>query len=37
MHVPDFTYARSGDIAVPYQVIGDGPSDIVFDVRPAQS
>jgi class 3 adenylate cyclase len=30
MNVPDVTYARSGDVAVAYQVIGDGPIDIVF-------
>jgi len=28
--VPDVAYARSGDVAVAYQVIGDGPADIVF-------
>ena len=30
MNVPDVNYARSGDVAVAYQVIGDGPIDIVF-------
>ena len=30
MNVPDVAYARSGDVAVAYQVIGDGPIDIVF-------
>ena len=28
--MPDVAYARSGDVAVAYQVIGDGPADIVF-------
>jgi pimeloyl-ACP methyl ester carboxylesterase len=27
---PDVSYARSGDVAVAYQVLGDGPPDIVF-------
>jgi pimeloyl-ACP methyl ester carboxylesterase len=27
---PDITYARSGDVAIAYQVVGDGPTDIVF-------
>jgi len=30
MSVPDVAYARSGDVAVAYQVIADGPVDIVF-------
>src|SRR5689334_3671295 len=30
MMVPDVAYARSGDVAVAYQVIGEGPVDIVF-------
>jgi class 3 adenylate cyclase len=28
--VPDVSYARSGDVSIAYQVIGDGPSDLVF-------
>ena len=27
---PDVAYARSGDVAIAYQVVGDGPPDIVF-------
>jgi class 3 adenylate cyclase len=27
---PEVSYARSGDVAVAYQVVGTGPSDIVF-------
>jgi class 3 adenylate cyclase len=27
---PDVAYARSGDVAIAYQVVGDGPADIVF-------
>jgi class 3 adenylate cyclase len=27
---PDVRYARSGDVAIAYQVVGDGPLDIVF-------
>jgi class 3 adenylate cyclase/pimeloyl-ACP methyl ester carboxylesterase len=28
--VPDVQYARSGDVAIAYQVVGDGPVDLVF-------
>ena len=28
--VPDVSYARSGDVAIAYQVVGEGPTDIVF-------
>jgi class 3 adenylate cyclase len=28
--VPDVKYARSGDVAIAYQVVGEGPIDIVF-------
>ena len=28
--VPDIEYARSGDVAIAYQVLGDGPVDVVF-------
>jgi pimeloyl-ACP methyl ester carboxylesterase len=27
---PDVSYARSGDVAIAYQVVGEGPIDIVF-------
>ena len=27
---PDVSYARSGDVAIAYQVVGAGPSDVVF-------
>ena len=30
MDVPDVSYARSGDVAIAYQVAGEGPTDIVF-------
>ena len=30
MGVPDVSYARSGDVAIAYQVVGDGPTDLVF-------
>lgn len=28
--MPDISYARSGEVSIAYQVIGDGPPDIVF-------
>ena len=28
--IPDVQYARSGDVAIAYQVLGDGPVDLVF-------
>jgi class 3 adenylate cyclase/pimeloyl-ACP methyl ester carboxylesterase len=28
--IPDVRYARSGDVAIAYQVIGEGPPDLVF-------
>jgi len=28
--VPEVRYARSGDVAIAYQVVGDGPIDLVF-------
>ncbi|HEY6836541.1 MAG TPA: adenylate/guanylate cyclase domain-containing protein [Gaiellaceae bacterium] len=28
--IPDVEYARSGDVAIAYQVVGEGPPDIVF-------
>jgi class 3 adenylate cyclase len=28
--VPDVEYARSGDVAIAYQVVGDGPQDVVW-------
>src|SRR6266516_133881 len=30
MEIPDVKYARSGDVAVAYQVLGEGPLDLVF-------
>jgi hypothetical protein len=30
MSTPETRYARSGDVAVAYQVIGKGPFDVVF-------
>ena len=30
MQPPDVEYARSGDVSIAYQVIGDGPVDLVF-------
>ena len=30
MDIPDVHYARSGDVAIAYQVIGDGPMDVVL-------
>jgi class 3 adenylate cyclase len=30
MTPPDVSYARSGDVAIAYQIVGDGPTDIVF-------
>ena len=30
MDIPDVHYARSGDVAIAYQVIGDGPLDVVL-------
>ena len=30
MEVPDVRYARSGDYAIAYQVLGDGPVDLAF-------
>jgi class 3 adenylate cyclase len=30
MNVPDVRYARSGDVAIAYQVVGDGPVDLVL-------
>src|SRR4249920_461846 len=28
--IPDVQYARSGDVAIAYQVVGEGPTDVVF-------
>jgi len=28
--MPETHYARSGDVRIPYQVVGDGPFDLVF-------
>lgn len=30
MQIPDVQYARAGDVAIAYQVIGEGPLDLVF-------
>jgi class 3 adenylate cyclase len=30
VNVPDVSYAESGDVAIAYQVVGDGPPDLVF-------
>src|SRR2546421_1496585 len=30
MEVPDIQYTRSGDVAIAYQVMGDGPVDVVW-------
>jgi class 3 adenylate cyclase/pimeloyl-ACP methyl ester carboxylesterase len=30
MRLPEVSYARSGDVAIAYQVVGEGPLDIVF-------
>jgi class 3 adenylate cyclase len=30
MQIPDVHYARSGDVAIAYQVVGEGPLDLVF-------
>ena len=30
LEIPDVRYARSGGVAVAYQVVGDGPQDLVF-------
>jgi len=30
MQVPDVHYARSGDVAIAYQVVGEGPRNLVF-------
>ena len=30
MEVPDVSYARSGDVAIAYQAVGQGPPDLVF-------
>ncbi len=30
MNVPEVQYARSGDVSIAYQVVGEGPVDLVF-------
>jgi hypothetical protein len=30
VEIPDVRYARSGDVAIAYQVVGQGPIDLVF-------
>jgi len=29
-HLPETQYARSGDVNIAYQVLGDGPFDLVY-------
>ena len=29
-HIPETQYARSGDVNIAYQVVGDGPFDLIF-------
>lgn len=29
LETPDVRYARSGDVSIAYQVVGDGPQDLV--------
>ena len=31
MDVPETRYAKAGDLSIAYQVIGEGPLDIVLD------
>jgi hypothetical protein len=30
VEVPDVSYAQSGDVAIAYQAVGEGPTDLVF-------
>ena len=30
METPEVRYARSGDVSIAYQVVGDGPFDVVY-------
>ena len=30
VEVPDVSYARSGDVSIAYQVVGEGPTDLVL-------
>ncbi len=30
MHIPETRYAKSGDVSIAYQIVGDGPYDLVF-------
>ena len=30
MQLPETYYARSGDVSIAYQVVGDGPFDLVY-------
>jgi pimeloyl-ACP methyl ester carboxylesterase len=30
VEVPDVSYAQSGDVSIAYQVVGEGPPDLVF-------
>jgi hypothetical protein len=29
---PETRYARSGDVSIAYQVVGEGPFDVLFDL-----
>jgi hypothetical protein len=30
IEIPEIHYARSGDVSIAYQVVGEGPVDLVF-------
>jgi hypothetical protein len=30
MEIPETRYAKSGDVSIAYQVVGEGPFDLVF-------
>ena len=30
MEIPETHYAKSGDVSIAYQVVGDGPFDVVL-------
>ena len=34
MDMPETRYARSGDVSIAYQVLGEGPFDVVFVAGP---
>ena len=35
--VPDTQYAKSGDVHIAYQVVGNGPLDLVFSPSPVSN